>query len=361
MFQASRKEWTELVALLSAVAQGKVPMSTHKGQAHKSKYRCISAVSRQELQGTRHYHREAQTVRIACDGHQDLVFDLDLWQEAAAHAADMLRKSTSESLVDVDDAMEQFLDEAQIQSICGTGEGQHHLVLRFSDGTLGLAGVLSRLGTQPTHLLDGGRAANMKLEQTGTRFATPMAAKVNNIEGENAVQQRMEMITQMGSSLKYVYAANRVFRANLAMIDLHMGRLLTEMLRISYREQVLRLEELLPYLRSINPLKVPTELIEKHQYYEHKLAQLLVACLAGMRPAKIYHGESSLPAFFLLLTPDASVLLFNTANREGLSAFLLSSTKLLRGSCEKDKYGYLERENNVYYFKLNLKIALTKR
>ena len=28
---------------------------------------------------------------------------------------------------------------------------------------------------------------------------------------------------------------------------------------------------------------------------------------------------------------------------------------------EKDKYGELERENNVYYFKLNLKIGLTKR
>ena len=27
----------------------------------------------------------------------------------------------------------------------------------------------------------------------------------------------------------------------------------------------------------------------------------------------------------------------------------------------KDKYGYLERENGVYYFKLNLKIELLKR
>ena len=28
---------------------------------------------------------------------------------------------------------------------------------------------------------------------------------------------------------------------------------------------------------------------------------------------------------------------------------------------KKDKYGYLERENGVYYFKLNLKIGLLKR
>ena len=28
---------------------------------------------------------------------------------------------------------------------------------------------------------------------------------------------------------------------------------------------------------------------------------------------------------------------------------------------DKDKYGFLERENGVYYFKLNVKIGLLKR
>lgn len=32
-----------------------------------------------------------------------------------------------------------------------------------------------------------------------------------------------------------------------------------------------------------------------------------------------------------------------------------------KGSVDKDKYGFLERENGVYYFKLNVKIGLVKR
>ena len=35
--------------------------------------------------------------------------------------------------------------------------------------------------------------------------------------------------------------------------------------------------------------------------------------------------------------------------------FLFLNTRLEKGSLEKDKYGFLERENGVYYFKLKCK------
>ena len=41
--------------------------------------------------------------------------------------------------------------------------------------------------------------------------------------------------------------------------------------------------------------------------------------------------------------------------------FLFLNTRLEKGSPAKDKYGFLERENGVYYFKLNAKIGLVKR
>jgi len=34
---------------------------------------------------------------------------------------------------------------------------------------------------------------------------------------------------------------------------------------------------------------------------------------------------------------------------------------LEKGSVDKDKYGFLEKENGVYYFRLNVKIGLTKK
>ena len=52
---------------------------------------------------------------------------------------------------------------------------------------------------------------------------------------------------------------------------------------------------------------------------------------------------------------------YQKADRDTFANFLYQNTRLEKGSTNKDKYGYLERENGVYYFKLNLKIGLVKR
>ena len=66
-------------------------------------------------------------------------------------------------------------------------------------------------------------------------------------------------------------------------------------------------------------------------------------------------------AGFLFVTGDGEVLCYQRAFRQTFADFLFQNSRLEKGSTEKDKYGYLERENGVYYFKLNLKIGLLKR
>lgn len=51
------------------------------------------------------------------------------------------------------------------------------LLLQYR-GSVGRFCVRSRLGTM-FPLLDGGRAANLKFEQTGVKFATPTVNKIN--------------------------------------------------------------------------------------------------------------------------------------------------------------------------------------
>lgn len=71
-------------------------------------------------------------------------------------------------------------------------------------------------------LLDGGRTANLKLEQSGVKFAVPTVNKVNALpESPTEVAERMMMIERLGGVLKYADVADRVFRCNLLMIDLH--------------------------------------------------------------------------------------------------------------------------------------------
>ena len=160
---------------------------------------------------------------------------------------------------------------------------------------------------------------------------------------------------------RYADVADRVFRSNLLMIDLHFPRVLTEMVRIMHLDGISRISELTEVIKQMNPLKIKDELINKHKFYEFKMKQFLMALVLGMRPAKIYNGLDSAVEGILLVDGNGEVLCYHKSEKQIMEDFLFLNTRLEKGSLEKDKYGFLERENGVYYFKLNAKIGLVKR
>jgi hypothetical protein len=91
------------------------------------------------------------------------------------------------------------------------------------------------------------------------------------------------------------------------------------------------------------------------------MKQFLMALALGMRPAKIYNGLDSAVEGILLVDGSGEVLCYHKSEKQIMEDFLFLNTRLEKGSLEKDKYGFLERENGVYYFKLNAKIGLVKR
>ena len=94
------------------------------------------------------------------------------------------------------------------------------------------------------------------------------------------------MIERLGGVLKYSDVADRVFRCNLLMIDLHFPRMLAEMVRMMHLDGIARISELTDRIKEINPLKIKDELINKHGFYEFKMKQFLLALALGMRPAR---------------------------------------------------------------------------
>jgi type II restriction enzyme len=210
-------------------------------------------------------------------------------------------------------------------------------------------------------LLDGGRTANFKFEQTGVKFATPTVNKINAFGEDDDVVGRMMMIERLGGNLKFNDAADKIFRSNLGMIDLHFPRVVGEMARAMHLEGITKVSELTEYIKQLNPLKIKDELINKHKFYEYKMKQFLLALALGMRPAKLYNGTDSAISGFLMMDAQGEVIAYQKADKDTFAEFLYKNTRLEKGSTNKDKYGYLERENGVYYFKLNLKIGLLKR
>lgn len=359
-FEATKKEWCELYTFFRLLANGKVVLGTEEAKAGEV-FWPVAMIQREEHDGTRRYYIEEETIRI--EGEK---VNKSMPREDFGIVAELILqavKSSSENDVTSADGVEEFLDEACIFDLEAKTEDRTDFSVAFWHPEAPLRGfnICSRLSAM-NPLLDGGRAANLKLEQSGIRFATPTVNKINALpESPNEVAERMMMIERLGGVLKYSDVADRVFRSNLLMIDLHFPRVLTEMVRIMHLDGVSRISELTKIIKQINPLKIKDELINKHKFYEFKVKQFLMALALGMRPAKIYNGQDSAVEGILLVDGSGNVLCYHKSEKQVMEDFLFLNTRMEKGSLEKDKYGFLERENGTYYLKLNAKIGLVKR
>lgn len=360
-FEATKREWSELYAFFRLLADGKVSLGTPQAKKEDEKYRPIAMIQREEHDGTRCYYIEEEVIRMEGEKVEKSIPRED-FATVAALILDAIKNSSADEVTSPD-GVEEFLDEAGIFDLEARTEDRTDFSIAFWHPEAPLVGfnVRSRLSAM-NPLLDGGRAANLKLEQSGIKFATPTVNKINALpESPTEVAERMMMIERLGGVLKYSDVADRVFRCNLLMIDLHFPRVLAEMVRMMHLDGITRVSELTEQMKIINPLKIKEELISKHGFYEFKMKQFLLALALGMRPAKIYNGTDSAVEGILLVDGKGEVLCYHKSEKKTFEDFLYLNSRLEKGSVDKDKYGFLERENGVYYFKLNVKIGLIKR
>ncbi len=362
-FEATKRDWSELYIFFRLLAEGSIVLG-----GSVSKTLPIVKITREEHDGVRTYLIGSEEIKIISEQSEKTILRED-FQIVAQLVLDALRSEATEMtdakgnlLIASPEGVEGFLDEVGIFNLSAQAADRTDFYLTFFTSEAEPIGctLRSRIG-KPVPLLDGGRTANLKLEQVGVKFASPTVSKVNALETAHTVMDRMLLIERLGGVLKYADVADRVFRANLAMIDLHLPRLLAEMLRTMHLEGINKVTELTERMKEINPLKVKVEFIEKHHFYEHKLKQLLIASALGMRPAKIYTGQESAIGALVLLETDGKIVYYPASDRNTFGEFLYQNSRFEVTPIEKDKYGILERENNAYYFKLNLKIALTRR
>ncbi|MEG1562986.1 MAG: HpaII family restriction endonuclease [Bacteroides sp.] len=360
-FEATKREWSELYTFFRLLADGKVAMGTPQAKRNEEKVWRIAMIQREEHNGTRRYYIEKDVIRLESEA-----VNLTLPREDFATVADLILdaiKSSSAEEVASPEGVEAFLDAASIFDLEANTEDRTDFSIAFWHPEAPLAGfcVRSRLSTMNL-LLGGGRTANLKLEQTGVKFSGPTVDNVNALPVSlTDVADRMLLIEQLGGVLRFADVADRVFRCNLMMIDLHFPRMLAEMVRLMHLDGRVRVSELTEQIKTLNPLKIKDELIEKHGFYEYKMKQFLLALALGMRPAKIYNGTDTAVEGLLLLGVTGEVLCYHQSERQVFADFLYQNTRFEKGVPEKDKYGFLEKENGVYYFKLNVKIGLVKR
>lgn len=358
-FTATRKEWYELYSFFRLLSDGYACVGTSEGRPHNDQRVPVAQIQREEHDGTRNYIIEGENIRVLREGSEKC-----FPREDFGTVSELIWKTLKSVLgndIESPDGVEEFLDEVGIFHLEAQTDDRTDYYIAFWNVNAPLIGfrVHSHIGGM-NMLLDGGRAANLKFEQVGVKFASPTVNKINMLESANEVADRMFMIERLGGVLKYSDVADKVFRSNLSMIDLHFPRMLGEMVRTMHLDGISRIDELTERIKVMNPLKIKDELITKHLFYEYKMKQFLMAVALGMRPAKLYNGTDSAVSGFIMVGREGELCMYQKADKVLFEEFLYHHTRLEKGPVEKDKYGFLERENGTYYFKLNVKVGFKR-
>lgn len=362
MLTATRREWNELYVLFSLLTKGSLALGDEEGKA-SARVLPVAAVVRREHDGERRYTVEKDHILVTGTDWEER-FPREDFATVAGMIFNALKQGAGTD-IEAPEGVEGFLDALNIYDMEACTEDRTDLHIVFHDDSFPPMGfrIYSRLcGMNP--LLDGGRTANLKFEQSGVRFSQPAVNKINFTEtpdNPSEVARRMLYIESMGGILKYNDVADKIFRSNLCLIDLNIGRVLAEMVRTLHLDNISRVDELTAIIEDRNPLKIKEELIRKHLYYRHKIKELLLALAMGMRPTKQYDGRESAIEGFVMVDERGEMLCYRKTERQVFADFLFTHTRLEKGQPDKDKYGYLERENRAYYLKLNLKVGFVKR
>ena len=177
-FEATKREWGELYAFFRLLADGYVYAGTADAKKDESICYPIALVQREEHDGTRRYIIEEKEIHICGDNIDKRIPREDF--ETVANLVLQAVKSSSENDVTSPDGVEEFLDEVAIYDLEAKTDDRTDFYLAFHHVDNPLVGFCVRSKLSPLFpLLDGGRSANFKFEQTGVKFASPTVNKIN--------------------------------------------------------------------------------------------------------------------------------------------------------------------------------------
>lgn len=363
-----RTEAAHLHVFFQLLAQGYLNQGDSQGMPLGQRMP-VAAIHRREHDGMRVYEIQSTEIIEHHTTKGDPNFPREDMAEAAKFVLQQIR-AAQDGEVDLS-GIEGLLDAMDIYDLQPRTDDltSLHLQLWTPDGGPLLGVRLQSLVAGTWQLLDGGRTANLKFEQQGVRFHQPAVQKINamgetdddSVEDLAAVARRILYIESHGGIFRYADVADRVFRSNLLMLDTNLPRILAAMAYTLHIDGTNRISELTQLASDRNTLKMKDELVRKHGFYEHKIRQFLLALAWGMRPARQWTGRRNAIDALLVVDKQGQPMIYTRQEEHLLADYLFTHTRMEKASPREAHYGLLERENGVYYLKLNLKITLLRR
>lgn len=203
-------------------------------------------------------------------------------------------------------------------------------------------------------LLNASKATNFTFKITGDTSLPDDEIKTINSAYQSTYEKIVELESR-GFQLTFDKLENDIFTSNLQMIDSSFPFIIAELLKYFYRRDCgSSLETMMTQLEQFNPLNYDTN--HAHPFYRYKMKSFLEDVALGMTPASVWNGVYDATGGYIIVKKDGEIVCYHVYNRNEFQDYLLKNTKFEAGSRSRFEYGFLYKEGNDFFMKLNLAI-----
>ena len=170
----------------------------------------------------------------------------------------------------------------------------------------------------------------------------------NAIKSRKKLLERCEFLNKHEVSVEFIKVESSTFDYNLKLIDSNLDKILAQMLYLSYSKNEKDIQELITLISSNQ---------DDDNFYKKKLGDFANAVTFGMRAGEKWNGVNEVNGGIILVTKKGEVYLLDLVYfKEMVDKYLSNNIKLDSPSSKRYKMFEIYKEDNKYYFKLNLQI-----
>lgn len=171
----------------------------------------------------------------------------------------------------------------------------------------------------------------------------------------NSSNDIINLMESKGYTIKFIKTENDIFNTNLQMFDSNFPFVFSEILLANVRGLCTsRMESVLDYLESKNPCNY--NLDNNHPIYRYKMKNLLTDASLGMMPGHVWNGKYDATGGYIIVKQSGELVCYHIYNRDEFQEYLIKNTYLERAARFKHGYGFVYKENEKLFFKLNLQV-----
>ncbi|MBQ8635115.1 HpaII family restriction endonuclease [bacterium] len=355
MIAQNKGEWSELYVFLKLLGDGVLYAADADLNKIENLYYPLIEISRKENKQVKHYIKNGVKIKIKDDANNVL---LELPASEFTTKAKLLLNTIKESNGTFSaPAIEDFIQIIKCSKVKADSTNKSDITLVLHDcktyrnETFDFS-IKSKLGS-PSTLLNSGKPTNFIYEICGN-LSQEEITKINQIDTKAKLRDRLSSIKNKGCHLIFAGLENKNFEANLQMIDSAFPLIISEYLIQYYSGNGNLISELTPKVRTINPCNLNINL--PHLYYKHKIKNFLTDIALGMTPATVWNGEYQATGGYIIVREDGEILCYHLYNHKDFQEYLFKNTRFDTPSATRYEFGYIYKENEKLYIKLNLQI-----